>query len=254
MEKLHEHIDFISEYTTYMLGSGVHTSRVLRNAKRIGNALDTEIEISAFQKSITICARDKSTGDTVTRVVSIPSLPISFERNSDLSSLSWDAVDRKMSLEEIKSEYNELISKPRIDPIFTLLIVSIANACFCHLFGGDWIAIGIVFTATLVGFSTKMQLQRHKLNHYIVIMVSAFFASLCAAASLQFDCTSETAIATSPLFLVPGVPLINGFIDVAEGHVLMGLSRLVNAGLMIVCIAIGLATTLIIVKDSLTFI
>ncbi|WP_296004102.1 threonine/serine exporter family protein, partial [uncultured Alistipes sp.] len=59
------------------------------------------------------------------------------------------------------------------------------------------------------------------------------------------------ALATSPLFLVPGVPLINGVIDIMEGHVLMGGSRLVNALLQIVCIAVGLSATLLMVKDSL---
>jgi uncharacterized membrane protein YjjP (DUF1212 family) len=58
-------------------------------------------------------------------------------------------------------------------------------------------------------------------------------------------------MATSPLFLVPGVPLINGVIDIMEGHILIGISRLISALLLIVCIAIGLSATLMIVKDSL---
>ncbi|MDE6269853.1 MAG: threonine/serine exporter family protein [Muribaculaceae bacterium] len=251
MEKLHEYLDFMSEYATYLLGSGVHTSRVVRNVRRIGDALNVEVEMNPTLASITISVTDKSNGDSVTRVVAVPALPISFERNSDLSSLSWDAVDRKMTFEEIREDFRRKISKPRIDPIFTLLIVAIANASFCRLFGGDWVAMGIVFTSTLVGFSTKMQLQRNKLNHFLILIVSAFFASICASAALQFDCTAQVAIATSPLFLVPGVPLINGFIDMAEGYVLIGLSRLINASLMIACIAIGLAATLTIVSNSI---
>ena len=54
-----------------------------------------------------------------------------------------------------------------------------------------------------------------------------------------------------PLFLVPGVPLINGVIDIVEGHILIGCSRLINALLLIVCIAVGLSATLMIVKNSL---
>ncbi|WP_418406410.1 threonine/serine exporter family protein, partial [Alistipes putredinis] len=52
-------------------------------------------------------------------------------------------------------------------------------------------------------------------------------------------------------FLVPGVPLINGVIDIVEGHILIGCSRLINALLLIVCIAVGLSATLMIVKNSL---
>ena len=46
-------------------------------------------------------------------------------------------------------------------------------------------------------------------------------------------------------------PLINGVIDIMEGHILIGCSRLINALLLIVCIAVGLSATLLMVKDSL---
>ena len=181
----------------------------------------------------------------------IPALPTSFERNSDLSGLSWDALDERLPLAEIRARYEQLISKPRIDPIFVLLTVGLANASFCRLFGGDWTAMSIVFTSTLVGFAAKQRMQAHGLNHFLTFIISSFLASLCASIALRFDCTSETALATSVLFLVPGVPLINGVIDIVEGHILIGCSRLINALLLIICIAVGMSATLMMVKDSL---
>lgn len=243
--------DFVAEYATYLLGSGVHTSRVIRNSRRIGKSQGIDIQLSAFQKSIVMTAHDDSTGENITRVVGIPALPISFERNSDLSALSWKAVDEHLSLDEIRARYERLITKPSIDPIFVLLTVGLANASFCRLFGGDWTAMSIVFTSTLVGFAAKQRMQAHKVNHFIIFILSAFIASLCASAALSFDCTAEICLATSPLFLVPGVPLINGIIDILDGHVLIGFSRIVNAMSLIVCIAVGLSMTLIMVKDNL---
>lgn len=243
--------DFVAEYATHLLGSGVHTSRVIRNSRRIGKSQGIDIQLSAFQKSIVMTAHDDSTGENITRVVGIPALPISFERNSDLSALSWEAVDEHLSLDEIRARYERLITKPSIDPIFVLLTVGLANASFCRLFGGDWTAMSIVFTSTLVGFAAKQRMQAHKVNHFIIFILSAFIASLCASAALSFDCTAEICLATSPLFLVPGVPLINGIIDILDGHVLIGFSRIVNAMSLIVCIAVGLSMTLIMVKDNL---
>ena len=94
-------------------------------------------------------------------------------------------------------------------------------------------------------------MQKRKINHYIIFIVSAFIASLCASVSLLFDITSEIAIATSVLYLVPVVPLINGVIDIVEGYVLTGFARLTQASLLIVSIAIGLSFTLLLVKNSL---
>lgn len=94
-------------------------------------------------------------------------------------------------------------------------------------------------------------MQKQKINHYIVFIVSAFAASACASTALLWSSTPETALATSVLYLIPGVPLLNGVIDMVSGHVLTGFSRLVNALLLVLCAAIGLSFTLLLVKNSL---
>ena len=112
-QELTEILDFIADYATYLLASGVHTSRVIRNSQRIGQSQGVDIQLSSFQKSTILTVRDDATGEAVTRVVKIPALPISFERNSDLSALSWDALDDRLPLDEIRRRYGELIDKPR---------------------------------------------------------------------------------------------------------------------------------------------
>lgn len=242
---------FIEEYSSHMMGCGVHTSRVIRSARRIGEALGYNVRISVFQKSIILALHDEESGESYNEVINIPSLPISFDHNSALSALSWEAYDKHLTVPELREKYNKIINSPKMNPLFVLLMVGLANASFCRLFGGDWLSMGIVFFSTLAGFYLKQQMTADKINHYITFITSAFVASLCASMSLIFDTTSEIALATSVLFLVPGVPLINGVIDVIEGHILSGFSRLVHAALLIVCIATGLSFTLMLVKNSL---
>lgn len=244
-------LDFLAEYAGHMLGCGVNTTRVIRCTKRIGEALGHEVEMSTTTRHFTLCVRDIASCEAVTRVVSVPALPISFERNADLSALSWQAYDERLSLDELTCRFRKLIARPRLDPMLTLILVSLANSCFCALFGGDVTAMAIVFTSTLVGFAVRQRMTAHGVNQYIVFMASAFVASLCASMSLRFDCTAQIAIATSPLFLVPGVPLINGVIDIVDHHSMVGISRLVNAMLLIMCLAIGLSATMLLVQSSL---
>lgn len=230
----------------------MHTSRVVRNSKRIGEALGTEVRIHTSQKTATLTVCEKNGTLMNTRVVDIPGYPISFEWNADLSALSWAAYDNDMSLDAIRHKFEEIVSKPRINPYFVLFMVGLANASFCRLFGGGVWAMLIVFTSTLIGFYVRQHLTRRKVNHYIVFIVSAFVASLCASSALSLGIDSaEIALATSVLYLVPGVPLINGVIDITDGHIQIGISRLVNALMLIVCIAIGMSGTLMLVKDSL---
>lgn len=241
--------EFIAEYATHLLGSGVHTSRVVRNSKRIGESLGVEVRMISFQKTVTITVNDGATIHT--EVVDIPALPISFELNSELSQLSWEAYDKQLPLNILKQKYEAIIAKPKIDRIVVLILVGLANASFCWLFGGDWCAVAIVFSATMIGFNVKQYMTRKGINHLLVFMFSAFIASLYASSALIFNSTAEIAIATSVLFLIPGVPLINGVLDIVEGYILVGFSRLVNALLLVTCIAIGLSLTLLIVKNSL---
>ena len=195
---------FVAEYATRLMGSGVHTSRVVRNTKRLGEALGVRVMVSAFQKVVTFSVYDDESGRVYSEVADIPPLPISFELNSELSALSWDACDLRLPLAEIRRRYDEIVARPRLDPIFTLILVGLA-----------------------------------------------FAASMYASVAMIFDTTSEVAIATSVLYLIPGVPLINGVIDIVEGHVLNGIARLTSALMLIVCIAVGLSCTLMIVKNGL---
>ena len=239
------------EYAAHMMGSGVHTSRVKRSSKRIGKAFNTDIKLNVSQKTIVISATHNETGETYSEVVDIPALPISFEHNAELSALSWETYDQHLSLEEVRQKYNEIVSAPKMDPMFVLILVGLANASFCRLFGGDWLSMGIVLSATITGMFLRQRMQANHINHYVVFAVSAFVASLCASTSLIFDTTSEIALATSVLYLIPGVPLINGIIDIVEGETLIGCSRLISAFLLIICIAIGMSFTLMLVKNSL---
>lgn len=145
-QELCDILGFIAEYATYQLGSGVHTSRAVRNSRRIGEALGVDVQLSSFQKSTILTVLDLGSGESATRVVAIPSLPISFERNSDLSALSWDALDEGLSLDEIRSRYRTLVDKPRMDPIFTLVFVGLANAMLLIV----CIAVGLSATLLMV--------------------------------------------------------------------------------------------------------
>jgi uncharacterized membrane protein YjjP (DUF1212 family) len=209
------------------------------------------IRMTPFHKTLILTIFDRQNANVYTEVVDIPALPINFEYNSELSSLSWKAYDKHLPLAALREEYNRIKAKPKMAFHWILLLVGLANASFCRLFGGGWMAVGIVFAATLAGFFVRQQMQLKQINHFIVFIVSAFTASMCASTALLFETTAEIAIATSVLLLIPGVPLINGMIDIVEGHTLTGGSRLIQAFLLIICIAVGLSFPLLLFKNSL---
>ena len=76
---------FIAEYSAHLMGAGVHTSRVVRNTKRIGEAFGLDVKLSVFHRNIILTIIDKETNEACNEVIDIPAHPISFEHNSELS-------------------------------------------------------------------------------------------------------------------------------------------------------------------------
>ena len=121
---------------------------------------------------------------------------INFEINSDLSALSWEAYDNHLPLDQLWEKYHAITSKPRLNAWLVWVLVGSANASFCRLFSGDWIAVAAVFVATLVGFRIKQVLGKHHINHYFIFTISAFVASLIASVTMwqQWGNTPDIAI------------------------------------------------------------
>ncbi len=248
-EDIQELSDFLLDYAVSLMGVGAHTARVVRNTVRIAECYGYDVDMTIFQRNVTMTVKnshDSSIRRTYVRKL-IP-MALNLRVISKLSALSWDAYDDCLPLNEVKAVYADIMAEPPISRWFVLLAASAGNAAFCRLFGGDIYAMGIVFIATLIGFLVRQELMKRHMDHRIVFFISAFLASLIASAGVHFNIggTQDVAIAVSVLYLIPGVPLINSIIDVIEGHVLIGLSRAINAGILITCIALGLYMTLII--------
>ena len=56
--------------------------------------------------------------------------------------------------------------------------------------------------------------------------------------------TSDVALGSSILYLIPGVFFINSVINILKNHILMGLSRIIGVAILICCIALGICMTL----------
>ena len=145
--------NFLLDFATTLMGVGSHTSRVVRNVNRIAESFGYGVDMTIFQRNITMTVKhadDYSIRRTYVR--RIPALALNFRTISDLSSLSWEAYDHDLPLDELKKRYAVITTQPRMSRWVVLILVAFANAAFCRLFGGDWIAMGLVWMATLTGF------------------------------------------------------------------------------------------------------
>ena len=237
--------DFLADFAISLLGSGTQTSRVFRNVNRLAENFGYKIDIIILPRTIILTLSSPSDSEVHNTVVrKVRHMPLNFLLLAKLRILSWETYLKKLSFAECKKRYEGILNSPRISGWPLILIASCGNAAFSQLFGGFY-SIPVVFVGTFFGFWLKDVLQKRKLNALLVTMLSAFVSSFIVGCMAKFfGFTTDIALSTSVLFLIPGVPLINSVIDFIDGHILAGVSRLINALSTIVAMTLGLIATI----------
>ena len=101
---------------------------------------------------------------------------------------------------------------------------------------------------TLTAFYVRQELMNRHANHFLIFFLASFISSFISSMAYNIDgCTTPDIAQATSVLLIPGVPLINSFIDIMEGHVLTGFSRLINATMLIICLDRSFCNTSIII-------
>lgn len=257
-------LDFLLRFATTQTSVGVQTSRIVVNTTRVAHAYGYELTIMMFQRNITMTLMPATSDNTeashvsraqhpVTGMIRHRHLPLNFFLNAELSRLSWYTYDHHPSLEELEDRFEAIVTSPPVNRWLILFLISLANMAFCFLFGGDLGSGLCVFAGTLSGFFVRQELNARHVYPYLVICVSAFVASFVVGlgAKLGLEANPEIALGTSVLYLIPGVPFINGMMDLLDGFMLNGISRLMTAVMIVISITVGLSCTLMMLNLSL---
>ena len=135
-----------------------------------------------------------------------------------------------------------ILKKKRLNPWLVLVLVGLANASFCELFGGDLVSMLIVFIATIDGFFLKQKLPAKGIDYRVVIVLASCLSAVIACSGFVFGwgTTPEVALATSVLYFVPGIPFCNAVCDLLYGHYICCISRFLHAVMITVCLSLGL--------------
>lgn len=233
---------FLIEYGAWLLGAGATCIRIEKNVRRIAAAFGRHVEITVMPRHLYLAISDDATGGARTMMRSIAPTPVSFSINTRLSELSWAVADGKMTFAEAKTEFGKIVVAEGDEGVPVLLLVTLANAAFCRLFGGDVTAMGVVALATAAGYWLKETLLARGTDVRLVVLLCSFVSAVLGSTDLLFGVgtTPDVALATSVLYLVPGIPFLNSFSDLLDRHYICAFSRMTDAVVLTACLSTGL--------------
>lgn len=238
---------FLSRYSAWLLGSGATCIRLEKNVGRIARAYGKEAELTIMARHVHLYIWEEGSTGAESAIATVNHHAISFNINTRLSKLSWEIADGKVDFATAQRRFEQIVRSDGQSRALVLLLVALANASFCRLFGGDFAAMLIVGIATLAGYYLKTLLLGRGVDARAMCIACSFVSAVLGSSGMLFGLgtTPEIALATSVLYLVPGIPFINSFSDMLYRHYLCSISRFADAAVTTCCLSIGLCAAML---------
>lgn len=241
LRRMHAEGRFLSDYAALLLRSGATCARLEKNVSRIAATWNVRSDITIMPRHINLSLTN-SDDFSETFMATIGKTCINFDIVTRLSKLSWYIADNNLGIRQASDAFRRIAVTEAANRWWVLIAVSFANAAFCRLFGGDLTAMASVFIATMAGFYIKQLMPVMKMDVRLTFIVCAFVSAVLASADSLFGLgtTPDIALATSVLYLIPGIPFLNAFSDMIDGHYICFFSRMTDALILTGCLSIGL--------------
>lgn len=235
--------DLISDIGATLLASGAHCGRIRRNVLRVGDFLNFDIQLFLSYTGVSVTVKDKKNERNVaSRNRQAVANTCNYSVLTDISLLTWDTLEKKLSIDEVEKSLESIKKKPRYNVWKVRAGIALAGLCLCLSAGGNFIDGLFAASASILGLTLRQELQHRNFNTMIAVLAASALSTLISGIDVVFELghSPQTAVATSVLYLIPGVPLINSIIDIFEGFIPTAIARGAFAAFLLLCIAIGM--------------
>lgn len=248
-------VDLLLRTGQLLVESAADTNRIVRNMKRVAAYLGIPEEKLHIDVSYTMLQVNVSDDHfSYTKFQKCEKHGINMSAISEVSKLSWRAIEEDYTLDRYEEELEKIRTKPRnYRPWLVAICAGFACGGFCKLFGCDWVAFLFAAVCAMIGFRLRARCIEAGVNVYVSIGIAAF-VSTCLAYATSFTDVSATPyhpLLACALFIVPGVPLINFVDDMIDNYLLVGITRAANTLMMMGAMAFGIlfAMSVLVMKD-----
>ncbi|BCL76846.1 membrane protein [Jeongeupia sp. HS-3] len=222
-------------------GDTARTTATLNRAARALGAARCDAIVSSLSLGITVCID----GRQETALRRAPHMGVNFRVLSGVERAVNALEARRIGPNGFATLLDDLESYPHYYPAWLVaVLVGFACGAFAALFHGDLPAVVITTLGAALGMRVRQLLAQRHFKPFVFAPAAAFVATLIVGLLKGVTGTPEAALAASVLFLIPGVPLINGAADLLSGSYLNALVRLTMGAVFVVGLALGMSVAL----------
>ncbi|MBO3086191.1 threonine/serine ThrE exporter family protein [Cellulomonas fengjieae] len=229
------------------LSAGTGSYRVKASMARVARALG--IDRHEAHVTLTEITTTSHRGPSFrTEVVEERTIGVNVDRLTGLEHLAGRLEARgEATVEEVTAELDRIAGKPPLYPVLAnALWAAMACAAFSFLNSGGVVEVVGVFVGAFLGQALRRTMLHRGFNPFGVTMLCATVACLgylgfvgllqaTGAAGGGHDAGYVSAV----LFLIPGFPLVTGFLDLAKLDFSAGIARLTYALMILTSAALA---------------
>lgn len=232
--------DLLLNVAVMLISNGANSTRTARNLKRIADAFGYHIEQFFSHSAVVMTVSDLETSERRTLVKKIPHYGVNYSIVSSISILTWEIQDGMYGLEEIKSRLKTISHENSYPEWMKFVMIGLATAALSKIFAGTNEEFFVAFLAAVTGMFIRKLFLVRQFNVNICWFIGAFVStSVVNMFRLSGMQEYHAALTACVLWLIPGVPLINGFLDIFSGHVVSGWAKVSMGVLMVFMISVG---------------
>ncbi|WP_163151291.1 threonine/serine ThrE exporter family protein [Bradyrhizobium uaiense] len=247
-----EHCDVILGLAKVLFVNGQGTDQVVAAARRLGDALGITAELMPRWGELTLRAK----GDDVTRIVEVSADPVGVDMHRVASAMQAvaDVEAGRLSLEEARERIDAISKAPSAATWLFALAAAVGAVALAIIFGIQHLPAAIlIFISAGAGGLLRRAIAKASSNIFIQPFCAALLAGVIGGLAVHYQLsTALRLVVVCPcMVLVPGPHILNGAIDLINGRIHLGVSRLTYAGIVVVAISVGLLLGLKLVHGSL---
>ncbi len=251
MTGLADALDLSLEVGELVQLSGGHTTRTVDTMERMAAALGAQ-ESNARISSVNVAMTVSADGQQLTAGRHARHLGINFTTLTQVKRLVADTEAHGLTASQVRARLTLIRHVGPVYPTWmVMLALGASTAAFAALFRAGAVAMGVAFLGGWAGAWVRHLLVRRGLQPFVTVTSAAFASALIVSGLGHLLGLSEAdvtaSLAASTLFLVPGVPLLNGTADLLTAHYLNGVVKLAMSAVIIASAAVGLTAAVTLV-------